>query len=118
MSAPVFTPPVPPTAGATVAVRPRVRVAQFGDGYSQRTRDGLNAQPQQWSIEWSPVSQTDAETIVEFFAARGGVEAFRFTPPGQTVQRVFICPSWTITYRGAQLADVSASFVEVFDLGA
>ena len=118
MPAPVFTPPVPPTVGTTQTVRPRVFVAQFGDGYSQRTAAGLNAQPQIWTVSWSPVTQTHADTITNFLAARGGVQAFRWTPPGQTTQRVFVCREWTVTPRGAQLVDISASFVEVFDLGA
>jgi phage-related protein len=118
MPVPVFIPPVPPTVGTSLTMRPRVRVAQFGDGYSQRTADGLNAQPQVWSVSWSPVTQANADTITDFLAARGGVQAFRWTPPGHTTQRVFICREWTVEPRGAQLVDVSATFVEVFDLGA
>ena len=118
MPAPVFAPPVPPTVGTSLTMRPRVRVAQFGDGYSQRTADGLNAQPQFWTVSWSPVTQADADAITNFFAARGGVQAFRWTPPGQAAPRVFICREWTVAPRGAQLVDINASFVEVFDLGA
>jgi len=118
MPAPVFTPPVPPTVGTTLTMRPRVRVAQFGDGYSQRMADGLNAQPQIWTVSWSPVTQANADAIINFLAARGGVQAFRWTPPGQATQRAFVCHEWTVTPRGGLLVDISASFVEVFDLGA
>ena len=118
MPAPTFSPPVPPTIGLSRTTRPRVLVAQFGDGYSQRTANGLNSQPSEWSVSWSPISLTNAETIRAFLASRGGVEAFRWTPPGAGSPVVVICPQWAFSYRGGGLADMQATFVEVFDLGA
>jgi phage-related protein len=118
MPAITFTPPRPPTIDATRTIQPRVIVASFGDGYSQRTGAGLNTQPQVWSLTWGPMGAADIDTIEAFFAARRGVEPFRWTPPRESSPRVFVCPEWQVIERGASLAELTARFDEVFDLGA
>jgi len=118
MPAITFSPPRPPTVNATRKMQPKVLTASFGDGYSQRTAAGLNAQPQSWSLTWGPMSVADVDAINAFFAARAGVEPFRWTPPRASAPRVFICPEWQVVERGALLAEITARFEEVFDLGA
>lgn len=118
MPAITFTPPRPPTIGAVLSVQPRVLTAAFGDGYSQRIGAGLNAQPQSWSLVWGPLPTAEIDGIAAFLSDRAGVEPFRWTAPRAAAARVFLCPEWQVTERGAGLAELTARFVEVFDLGA
>lgn len=133
MTAPTFIPPQQPDIGAQATVQPRVLRAQFGDGYSQRSADGLNTRPVIWSLTWGTVTDEVAQQIVGFFEAREGVEAFRWLRPDATSLRIvademdgrylllslplFVCETWSETLRTAGERSVSARFRQEFDLG-
>lgn len=55
----------------------RVRVAQFGDGYAQRTLDGINALTRTWSLVWENREAAIIEAMVSYLVARKG-NAFLF----------------------------------------
>ena len=74
---------------------PRLRTAGFGDGYEQRVRDGINHNPQKWNISFTKRSGTDIGAVYDFLTARGGVEAFLWTPRGEATPRVFVCKKWS-----------------------
>lgn len=64
----------------------------FGDGYTQRSRDGLNSAPQQWKFTWDNIPNADAETLRQFFEGLGGVDLVEWTPLGQGTEL-----KWTAT---------------------
>lgn len=99
---------------AQVAVKPRVLMAQFGDGYKQRTADGINVRPREWRLTFN--SRTDAEMspILAFLEARNGVESFDWTPPLGAAGK-FICEEWNQTVVRYGINDLSATFREVFE---
>lgn len=107
-------PAITPTYGAQKISQPRVRIAQFGSGYSQRATFGLNQNPKVWNLTWN-VSEADADTIEDFLDARGGAEAFEWTPLAETTEYKWICRSWekSIPYVGR--ATISATFEQVFE---
>ena len=75
MAFPTFTPPVPPSPGT--ANKPKVKLlkAEFGDGYTQTTRDGLNHVRRTLSLKWEFLTPTQAKTISAPLAASRGVAA-------------------------------------------
>jgi phage-related protein len=73
--------PYAPAYSAQLDEQPRLRSAQFGDGYSQRSADGINSILQKWSLKFSAQTKTDAEAILGFFRAHGGVTPFEFALP-------------------------------------
>jgi phage-related protein len=77
---------------------PRVRLAKFGDGYEQRVQDGINNDPQKWTMAFSKRSGTDIDGVDDFFKARGGYESFFWTPRGEATPRKFVCRKWTRKY--------------------
>lgn len=107
-------PSITPTYGAQKTSQPRVRTAQFGDGYSQRLRYGLNTNPKQWDLTWN-VSETDADTIEAFLDARGGAESFDWTPPDGGTSAKFICSQWNKTIPYLNRATITATFTQVFE---
>lgn len=111
----VFAPVLNPSTTSTRAVRARVNSAQFGDGYSQRSMDGLNTTPRTYNANWTGMASTDADTIEAFFAAHT-VTPFLWQPPLDTVQRKWIAGNWSRGYPGGDSASLTATFVEVFDL--
>lgn len=102
-----------PDADATTTREPRIREAKFGDGYSQRAQDGLNADMARWSVRFSGRSQSEGEAIDEFLAEQGGVTAFDWTPPGGTTALKWVCRKWNRSYASYESQTVSAEFQQV-----
>ena len=106
-------PSITPTYGTQKTSQPNVRIAQFGSGYSQRTTFGLNQNPKIYSLTFE-VSETDADTIEDFLDARGGVENFDFTPPGDSSGK-YICRQWNKSIPYLNRATIQATFEQVFE---
>lgn len=104
-----------PDFGAAADYQPRVRTAQFGDGYSQRVLEGINPTNMEWDLRF--VARSDAETdgILTFLAARAGVEAFDWTPPAESLSIRVICSKWVRTFERHGQSTVSAKFTRVYE---
>jgi len=107
-------PSVTPTYGAQKNSAPNVRVARFGDGYEQRITFGINQNPKVWNLTWN-VSETDADTIETFLDARGAVEAFEWTPLGESTEYKWVCEEWSKSIPYNNRATINATFRQVFE---
>jgi len=107
-------PNIKPTYSSSKAVQPRILRADFGDGYVQRTSDGINTQKDMWTLEWT-LNATDATTLINFFIARDGYDSFDWTPIGESTSKKFICPQWSKSFLSEQVIVINATFEEVFD---
>lgn len=113
----VFNPSVVPTSGTTRSTNAAVNVAQFGDGYSQRAKDGLNSVSRQVTLQWVKLTFDEAADIESFFESRGGSEAFLYQIPGDSVQRAWITSGpWRNGYEYGVAGSFSVTLQEVFDL--
>lgn len=108
-----FPTTVAPSYGTSKSSEPKVRIAQFGSGYSQRTTMGINQNLKVWSFEWTNISETNADEIETFLDARGGTESFDYTPPGESSGSKFICKAWEKIIPYLNRATIMASFEEV-----
>ena len=108
-----FPTTVAPSYESSKGSSPQVRIAQFGSGYSQRTTMGINQNLKVWSFQWNNISETNADEIEVFLNARGGVESFDYTPPGESSGSKFICKEWDKTIPYLNRATITASFEEV-----
>lgn len=116
MPFPTFVPPnVSISPGSNVAYEPRVRMASFGDGYKQRSGDGLNALGLKLEANFNVLTASEAEEILDFFAGQKGYLPFMWTMPGEASPRQWIATSWRRSYTGKDTSDIAASFEEVFD---
>ena len=108
-------PAITPSYGAQKTSQPRVRNVQFGDGYSQRLRYGLNTNPKTWDLTWQNITESNADTIEAFLDARAGAESFDWTPPGGESSAKWICTQWSKTIPYLNRATISATFTQVFE---
>lgn len=107
-------PSITPTYGFVKSSAPNVRAIQFGSGYQQRAQFGINQNPKNYQLTFE-VSETDADTIEAFLDARGAVENFDFTPPGESSSSKFICREWSKSIPYLNRATVTATFEQVFE---
>ena len=111
-----FAPPVFPNVGSSRDVKARVLTAQFGDGYSQRAPDGLNAVGKTLTIEWQKLTKAQAQEIEDFFVARGGATAFFYQPPKESAPLKWTCAAWRRVSQSNTAESLSATFDQVYDL--
>jgi len=107
-------PSISPTYGVQKRSAPRVRAIQFGSGYQQRAQFGIQQNPKTFDLKFE-VSETDADTIEAFLDARGAVENFNFTPPGESSSSKFICREWSKSIPYLNRATITAKFEQVFE---
>ena len=58
--------------GSSTQHQCKLLVADFGDGYSQRALDGLNAHRCEWQVRWSRITCQQADEIESFLMERRG----------------------------------------------
>jgi phage-related protein len=108
-------PSIAPTFGAQKQSAPRIRTAQFGDGYQQRVSFGINQNPKTWTLTFM-VDDTDADTIENFLDARAAdADAFDWTPPRETTSYKWTCMNWGRELMGDNFNSINATFQEVFE---
>jgi phage-related protein len=113
MTTVTFTPVKAPDQGAQVQKKPRVLSTQLGDGYVQRTPDGINTILRKMTLSWTNLYKADAATIDTFFTQQNGNLPFWWTPNGESTPRVFICESWEFKELSGGFATLSnCIFVE------
>ena len=77
-------PAITPAYGAEKRSAPVMRRVQFGDGYEQRLRYGLNQNPKTWSLTWNNITEANADTVEAFLDARAADGAsFDWVPPDE-----------------------------------
>ena len=95
----------------------RVIEVRLGDGYSQRTADGLNAAEDSWTIVWENLTTTDRTTLMTFFDTVGSWSVFTWMAPGDSVTK-----KWRIQSdvneraKAGNLYDISVKVRQEFDL--
>ena len=102
-----------PDGSTPESSKPRVKKAQFGDGYSQRAGDGINTDLKQWSLSFSNRAEADIDLICAFLEGKGATTAFTFQPPKNASEVSVICESWTRDERAIDFCTVRATFKQV-----
>lgn len=79
---------IPPQEPATRRVQHRSVSTRFGDGYEMTMGDGINTKGESWIVTYRG---TDAEVdpIIEFLDNQGTHKSFLWTPPNETVPKLF-----------------------------
>lgn len=111
-----LTTTVSPSTDSSKDTEVKILKAQFGDGYSQRSADGLNAKRRKYNFIWKGLTQTQSDDLEAFLVARAGAEAFYFTPPNESTPILFTCEKWTQSTPAPGGLTLSAAFEEQFDL--
>lgn len=83
--------PVPgPSPGTSRKYKAKLKRAEFGDGYTQVTRDGLNHLRRAVTLHWEVLTEAQADAIQTFIEGQGGDTPFLYTVRGD-VQRKWTC---------------------------
>ena len=114
MTIPTFNPPINPSPGLTANPELRGLEADFGDGYTQPTPDGINHMRQVVELSWELLEADQMQEIRDFLEARKGVDSFRYTLPGEVIARTYRCPEWQVKALQADLYSISATFRQTF----
>jgi phage-related protein len=75
----------------------RMNVAKFGDGYEQRTLDGINALEQKWICTWEMRTKAVTMAMEAYWVAQKG-NAFQFREPATGVMYEVFCDEWKIDW--------------------
>lgn len=100
---------------SSIDTTPRVKAVAFGDGYEQRAPDGLNNLAQEFPLSFDDVDNDIGDAIIAFLEARGGYEAFDWTPKWATTAVRVKCPNWSRSIASAVSCNISAKFVRVYE---
>lgn len=103
-----------PSNAAQRTYEPLVLIAKFGDGYEQRTRPGINNNPERWDLSFNNKTQAVADAIEIFFSDHGGVNSFGWTAQASPVERYYKCTRWTRSFTQKGVHSVAAYFEQVF----
>lgn len=101
-----------PAPDPTGDIKLRILRAQFGDGYSQRARDGINTVVETWSLMFVGKA-AKVQAIDAFLRERGGDRSFHWTPPLGALG-LYTCEQFQMRPQSLKIATLTASFVQSF----
>jgi len=116
MALETFVPPIPPSPGTRARPKVRLLKAEFGDGYTQTTRDGINHIRKTLELEWETLTPAQAKQITDFLERHGGDIPFYYTPSNETVPIKWTCEEWEDTRGQGGLRTVTCTFEQSFSL--
>jgi phage-related protein len=94
----------------------RILETRYGNGYSQRARDGINNVIAKWNVSWEGLTYADMSTITTAIDTSAGVDYFTWQPPGDTVTRKWIVRSRSYRMLSGDIYSVSCTLEQCFDL--
>lgn len=116
MAATTTFPNIPAQIGSSKDVEITVLDAQFGDGYEQVTNLGINDIRDTWAIQFTNITNDEADTIEAFLIARRGSDPFFWTAPNESTEKQYRCRKWKRVPKNPNQASMTMAFREAFDL--
>ncbi|TIX27745.1 phage tail protein [Mesorhizobium sp.] len=110
-----FNPPVAPSPGTRNKPEIKLLKADFGDGYTQTSPDGLNHIRRTLSLNWECLLPWQKDQIVQFFEDHAGWEPFYYTPSNENQPVKWTCEDWDDT-RASDGFKVSAILKQDFSV--
>ncbi len=103
-----------PSYSSPLNSNPKIKKTQFGDGYAQRIKDGINNNLLELDLTFEERYLQESSAIAHFLMIRAGTESFLFTPPPPYARRTrFVCESWNFIPNFYNNNSVRAKFIEV-----
>ena len=113
-----------PSYNASINHAPRVSRVSFGNGYEQRTQDGIFSSFINLSVSFDMRGEKEAAAILHFLRTRKGVESFAmpYLPPiyrnvgaagtggDQAQTKLFVCPSFNTVMNFHNNYTIKANF--------
>lgn len=103
-----------PDQGVTERPTFDVNKVRFGDGYEQRSVNGINSTRQIWDMKFTLRTKTEILAIDAFIKARKGVTSFTWTTPkGETLR--FKCEIFSSSGNHDNDWNAAATFEQVHE---
>lgn len=120
MTTPTFTPILQPSFPIDVEYELKITKASYGDGYIERSPEGLNYRRAKVSLTWENVTAAEETSLMNFFKGKDGYLPFFYQPPHDdfSVPLKWIAPKFRASKTDAGNYVVRADLEQVFDLGA
>ncbi|MFA5396239.1 MAG: phage tail protein [Methanogenium sp.] len=107
---------IQPIIGMSRSYKGRIIDNDFGNGYTQRITDGINALQREIGLSWIG-SITNIKELTDHFEEREyGTKSFTWTPPNETISRKWTCNEWSISNNSDDIQTLTANFVMRYDL--
>lgn len=112
-----------PSYTSDIDVENRVLTLQFGDGYSQRSPDGLNPRKENWKLVFKNRSRADIQELCKFLDGldpyeRLPSEYFFWTPPTipHNYQKKYTATKYTLAWVSLDIGTLSVTFEQSFEV--
>ena len=90
---------------------------QFGNGYEQRTPDGLNSKRAVWRVVYNNLTSADRNTLHTFFDAVGSSSWFSWQPPGSSTSLKWLVDGEiTESVLSGEIYSIAFTAKQTFDL--
>ena len=116
MAFPTFVPPCNPSPGTSETPEIKLLRAEFGDGYTQATADGINHIRTVTECTWEVLTKDERNEVVAFFRERGGYQPFYFRMPHHDHARKWTVENWTETLISGSYHRIVATFRQSFTM--
>lgn len=100
-----------PEDGMKIENKPSVKTIKFGDGYEQRSPNGLNHSLRTFTCDFR-VGINERDVFENFLIRHGGYKSFFWRPPGVNRKIRVVCRTWSGTEH-VTYTDFSCQFDEV-----
>ncbi len=116
MTLATFSPPIAPS---TMKGKPELKLlkAEFGDGYTQTARDGLNHIRKVIHLEWEVLTPAQASAIVGFLEQHGGDLPFIYHSATEPLPLKWTCSEWEEGIARGGVRTITATFRQSFNHG-
>jgi phage-related protein len=112
-----------PSYASEIQSKPAVNLVKFGDGYEQRSEDGINNTLLKLNLTFEGREKQEARAITHFVNKRRGAQHFFFDAPfpynfdsSQNYPKRFICEDWSIRYVFFNNYNISLTIVETANI--
>jgi phage-related protein len=103
-----------PSYNFQVSHQPKTQTIQFGDGYAQRLKDGINNDLLNLNLSFEGRTENEASSIIHFLKERGGFGAFYFKCPAPySIIKKFVCSNYSSTFVFADNYNLQCQFQEI-----
>lgn len=99
-------------------IKPKVRAVKFGDGYEQRSPDGIMNNLLMLEYTFSARSDKETKAILHFLEERGGEEAFLMSLPhpyDTSLSKKFVVKEWSHNWSDYNNNTITATFEETME---
>jgi phage-related protein len=107
-----------PSQGLAVDLTPRIRSVQFGEGYDQTSKDGINSNPRTFNVKYNKATKKKAVNVLNFLEDhQEGTKWFYWTPPEPYDDLTkFKCAKWGNSFDGPNVYNVDAVFKQSYEI--